>query len=120
MSAKYKADLAEQKARFEAALAENDNAQAVALTERDERIKNLQADIDAKQKALAEAQTKAEQLSAKCAETEKALAETQAALAAETERYREPVGLALQQPEKPTSKLHGRDLALAALRARLA
>ena len=106
MSAKYKADLAEQKARFEAELAENDNAQAVALTERDERIKNLQADIDAKQKALAEAQTKAEQLSAKCAETEKALAETRAALADETQRYREQVGLALQQPTNGT-ELHG-------------
>ena len=102
MSAKYKADLAEQKARFEAKFAENDNAQAAALTERDERIKNLQADIDAKQKALAEAQAKAEQLSAKCAETEKALAETRAALAAETERYREQIGLALapQEPKK--------------------
>ncbi len=120
MSVKYKADLAEQKARFEAARTENDNAQAVALTERDERIKNLQADIDAKQTALAEAQAKVEQLTAKCAEAEKALAETRAALAAETERYREQVGLALKQPEKPTSKLHGRDLALAALRARQA
>ena len=120
MSDKYKADLEELKKRHEAALAENDNAQAVALTERDERIKNLQADIDAKQTALAEAQAKVEQLTAKCAEAEKALAETQAALADETKRYREQVGLALQQPENPTSKLHGRDLALAALRARQA
>ncbi len=98
MSAKYKADLASMKERHEAALAENDAAQAAALAERDERIKNLQADNDAKQKALAEAQAKVEQLSAKCAEAEKALTETQAALAAETERYREQVGLALQQP----------------------
>jgi DNA repair exonuclease SbcCD ATPase subunit len=99
MSAKYKADLAAMKERHEAALAENDAAQAAALAERDERIKNLQADNDAKRNALAEAQAKVEQLSAKCAEAEKALAETQAALAAETERYREQVGLALQQPE---------------------
>lgn len=98
MSAKYKADLAAMKERHEAAFAENDAAQAVALAERDERITNLQADIDAKQTALAEAQAKVEQLTAKCVETEKALAETQAALAAETERYREQVGLALQQP----------------------
>ena len=98
MSAKYKADLAAMKERHEAALAENDAAQAAALAERDERITNLQADIDAKQTALAEAQAKVEQLTAKCVETEKALAETQAALKAETERYREQVGLALQQP----------------------
>ena len=106
MSDKYKADLEELKKRHEAALAENDNAQAVALTERDERIKNLQADIDAKQTALAEAQAKVEQLTAKCAEAEKALAETQAALADETKRYREQVGLALQQPTNGT-ELHG-------------
>ena len=84
-----------------AKLTENDNAQAVALTERDERIKNLQADIDEKQKALEAAQAALEQLTAKHAETEKALAETQAALDAETERYREQVGLALQQPKNP-------------------
>ena len=104
MSAKYKADLAAMKERHEAAFAENDAAQAAALAERDERIKNLQADIDAKQKALAEAQAKAEQLSAKCAETEKALAETRAALDAETERYREQIGLALQQPTGTCAK----------------
>jgi len=120
MSAKYKADIADIKARHEAALAENDNAQAVALTERDERIKNLQADIAEKTAALDAAKAEAEQLRAKVGEAEKALAETRAALAAETERYREQVGLALKQPEKPTSKLHGRDLALAALRARQA
>ena len=106
MSDKYKADLEELKKCHEAALAENDNAQVVALTERDERIKNLQADIDAKQTALAEAQAKVEQLTAKCAEAEKALAETQAALADETKRYREQVGLALQQPTNGT-ELHG-------------
>jgi len=118
MSAKYKADLAAMKERHEAAMAENDAAQAAALAERDERIKNLQADIDAKQTALAEAQAKVEQLTAKCAETEKALAETQAALAAEIERYREQVGLALQQPGAHAEELHGRELALAALKSR--
>ena len=120
MSDKYKADIAASAARHEAALAENDNAQAVALTERDERIKNLQADIAEKTAALDAAKAEAEQLRAKLGEAEKALAETRAALADETQRYREQVGLALQQPEKPTSKLHGRDLALAALRARQA
>ena len=116
MSDQYKADIADMKARHEAALAEND----AALTERDERIKNLQADIAEKAEALGAAQAEVEQLRAKVGEAEKALAETRAALAAETERYREQVGLALRQPEKPTSKLHGRDLALAALRARQA
>lgn len=113
---KFNADLAAMNAK----LAENDNAQAVALTERDERIKNLQADIAEKVEALGAAQAEVEQLRAKVGESEKALSETKAALAAETKRYREQVGLALQQPEKPTSKLHGRDLALAALRARQA
>ena len=120
MSAKYKADLAAMKERHEAAMAENDAAQAAALAERDERIKVLQADIDAKQTALAEAQAKVEQLTAKCVETEKALAETQAAIKVETERYREQVGLALQQPGAHAEELHGRELALAALRARQA
>lgn len=114
MSDQYKADIADMKARHEAALAEND----AALTERDERIKNLQADIAEKAEALGAAQAEVEQLRAKVGEAEKALAETRAALADETQRYREQVGLALRQPEKPTSKLHGRDLALAALRAR--
>lgn len=98
MSAKYKADIAAMKERHEAVLAENDAAQAAALAERDERIKVLQADIGAKQQALDEAKASVEQLSAKCAEAEKALADTRAALDAETRRYREQVGLALQQP----------------------
>ena len=88
-------------AELKAAQAENDAAQAAALAERDERIKNLQADIDEKQKALEAAQAALEQLTAKHAETENALAETQAALDAETKRYREQVGLALQQPKNP-------------------
>lgn len=100
MSAKYKADILAMKASHEAAMAENDAAQAAALTERDERIKNLLADTDAKQKALAEAQAKVEQLSAKCAEADKALSETKAALDAETKRYREQVGLAMQPAKK--------------------
>jgi len=118
MSAKYKADLAAMKERHEAELAENDAAQAAALAERDERIKVLQADIGAKEQALAEAKASAEQLATKCAETEKALAETQAALKVETKRYREQVGLALQQPGAHAEELHGRELALAALKSR--
>ena len=104
MSDKYKADLEELKKRHEAALAENDNAQAVALTERDERIKNLKADNDEKVGALDSLQKENEQLRTKLAEAEKALAETRAALEAETKRYREQVGLALQQPTDPQLK----------------
>jgi hypothetical protein len=104
MSDKYKADLGELKKRHEAALAENDNAQAVALTERDEHIKTLQADIAEKTAALDAAKAEAEQLRAKVGETEKALAETRAALDAETKRYREQVGLALQQPTETCAK----------------
>ena len=103
-SDKYKADLEELKKRHEAALAENDNAQAVALTERDERIKNLKADNDEKVGALDSLQKENEQLRTKLAEAEKALAETRAALEAETKRYREQVGLALQQPTDPQLK----------------
>ena len=69
---------------------------------------------------LAEAQAKVEQLTAKCAEAEKALSETKAALAAETKRYREQIGLALQQPTDGTKELHGRELALATLKSRAA
>lgn len=104
MSEKYKADIAAMKERHEAALAEAQAAHKVQMDELCSSNKTLSADIDAKQKALAEAQAKVEQLSAKCAETEKALADTQAALKAETERYREQVGLALQQPTSPQPK----------------
>ena len=111
MSAKYKADLAAMEERHEAAMAE---ASRIAA----EAIETLKADIGAKEQALGEAKASAEQLAAKCAETEKALAETQAALKVETERYREQVGLALQQPEAPAKKLSGRELAVATLKAR--
>ena len=67
----------------------------------------LTADIGAKDQALADAQESVKQLEAKRAETEKALATSQAALAAETERYREQVGLALQQPQDAKTDLHG-------------
>lgn len=102
MSAKYKAELVEQSERLSALLVENDTAHAAALAERDERITNLQADIAEKTAALDVAKAEAEQLRAKVGETEKALAETRAALAAETERYREQIGLALapQEPKK--------------------
>ena len=97
MSAKYKADLAEQKARFEAALAEAQKELAT-YEEVYQMNEKLTADIAEKTQALDAAKTEVEQLRAKVGETEKVLAETQAALAAETKRYREQVGLALQQP----------------------
>lgn len=78
----------------------------------------LLADFDAQVKALEAAQKRNKQLAAKCTETEKALADTQAALADEQERYRAQVGAALQQPASALADLHGRDLAVAALKAR--
>lgn len=62
----------------------------------------LTSDIAEKTDALAKAQTEVEQLTSKVGETEKALSETKAALQVEVERYREQVGLALQQkPDAP-------------------
>ena len=125
MSAKYKADLAEQKQRHMEELAAkcNEVASATAEAARAETaatIETLNADIAEKTQALDAAKAEAEQLRAKVGEAEKALAETRAALEAETKRYREQVGLALQQPGAHAEELHGRELALAALRARRA
>ena len=125
MSAKYKADLAEQKQRHMEELAAkcNEVASATAEAARAETaatIETLNADIAEKTQALDAAKAEAEQLRAKVGEAEKALAETRAALEAETKRYREQVGLALQQPGAHAEELHGRELALAALRARQA
>ena len=78
----------------------------------------LTADIGAKDQALADAQESVKQLEAKRAEAEKALADSQAALADETERYREQVGAALQPPKSELSNLHGRELAVAAMKAK--
>jgi len=58
-------------------------------------IENLKSDIDAKSKALDAASGDIKQLETKNADAEKALAESQAALAAETERYRAQVGAAM-------------------------
>lgn len=82
------------------------------------QVKDLTADIDAKALAFDGATATIKQLEAKCAETEKALADVQAALAAEQERYRAQVGAALQQPTSALTNLHGRELAVAALKAR--
>lgn len=68
------------------------------------QISNLQADVDAKSKALEVASGDIKQLETKCAETDKALAETQAALKVAEDRYRAQVGSAMQQPEAPKLK----------------
>ncbi len=72
--------------------------QPACIGELQAKIENLTADNDEKSQALAKAKAECEQFAAKLAEAEKALADTQAALAAETERYRAQVGAALQQP----------------------
>lgn len=82
------------------------------------QVKDLTADLDAKTSAFDSATAEIEQLKANCAEAKKALADVQAALAAEQERYREQVGTALQQPTSALTNLHGRELAVAALKAR--
>ena len=96
----------------EIASLKSDNATLAA------QVKDLSADIDAKTLAFDGATATIKQLEADCAEAKKALATAQAALAAEQERYREQVGAALQQPKSHLANLHGRDLAVAALKAR--
>ena len=122
---RHKAAMAEQTDRHAAALAKieadhqaemaakcKEVAAATADAARAESattIESLNADIAEKAQALDAAKADVEQLRAKVSEAEKALAETRAALAAETERYREQIGLALQQPaEVPAAK--GADL----------
>ena len=86
-------------------LASHDAAMSEALSERQAlacKIETLSAEIAEKQQALDAAKADAEQLTAKYDEAAKALADTQAALAAETERYREQIGLALA-PKNTTS-----------------
>ena len=78
----------------------------------------LKSEIAEKTTALDSAKAEIEQLRAKVGDAEKALADSQAALAAETERYREQIGAALQPPKSALANLHGRDLAVAALAAR--
>ena len=95
-----------------ARLRETLNAQLAAanaqLDDARKNIETLTSDVAEKDAALASATTEAEQLRQKLGEAETALSETKAALAAETERYREQIGLALQPPKK--AELHGSDL----------
>lgn len=110
-SAKDK-EIAALKAKMNEMLASHDAAMSEALSERQAlagQIETLSAEIAEKAKALDAALSersalaeKVEQLTAKYDEAAKALADTQAALAAETERYREQIGLALA-PKNTTS-----------------
>lgn len=102
------AEFEDYKKRSIAALAE-------AESQAKEQIEKLTSDIAEKSEALAAANATVEQLTAKVGETEKALSETKAALEVEVERYREQVGLALQQkPDAP--RLSGSAAVAAAVR----
>jgi hypothetical protein len=105
--------LAELKTAHDAELA----ALQTSMAELRSVNEQLTADIGAKDAALAEANALVEQLRSKHAEAEKALAEKQAALEVAETRYREQVGLALK-PSEQFAGLHGRDLAIAALKSR--
>ena len=74
--------------------------------------------LEAKTAELASAEERIQQLASEAEKTAKELSETKAALAKEQERYREQVGRALQMPADALKNLHGRELALAALKAR--
>ena len=102
---------------YGAVLLERDRLKA-DLEAQNTKLETLSTEIAEKTTALDSAKAEIEQLRAKVGDAEKALAETQAALAAETERYREQIGAALQPPKSALSGLHGRELAVAALRAR--
>jgi hypothetical protein len=91
---------------------------AEALGSKELVISEMSADLDEKIKAFNDAQGVIEQLKSEINGLKDALGKSQAALETETERYREQVGLALQQPKSALSGLHGRDLAVAAMKAR--
>jgi hypothetical protein len=102
---------------YGAVLLERDRLKA-DLEAQNTKLETLSTEIAEKTTALDSAKAEIEQLRAKVGDAEKALADSQAALAAETERYREQIGAALQPPKSALSGLHGRELAVAALRAR--
>jgi hypothetical protein len=101
-SAKDK-EIAALKTKLNETLASHDTFaadQEVKMAELRSANETLSAEIAEKSQALDAAKAEAEQLASKYADATKALADAQAALAAETERYREQVGLALQpKPE---------------------
>lgn len=114
-------EIAALKADIEKATGDLRSDLAAMTAERDglkAENEKLTSEIAEKTTALDFANAEIEQLRAKVGDAEKALADSQAALAAETERYREQIGLALQPPKSALANLHGRDLAVAALAAR--
>ena len=90
---------------------------AAAEDQRKVAVQKFESDIKERDGALAAAKAECEQLRAELDKTTKALSDTKAALDAETERYSEQVGLALQ-PKGSYAGLSGRDLAVAALKSR--
>ena len=114
-------EIAALKADIEKATGDLRSDLATMTAERDglkAENEKLTSEIAEKTTALDSAKAEIEQLRAKVGDAEKALADSQAALAAETERYREQIGAALQPPKSALANLHGRDLAVAALAAR--
>ena len=114
-------EIAALKAELEQATGDLRSDLAAVTAERDgfkADNEKLTSEIAEKDTALASANAEIEQLRQKVSDAEKALSDTKAALAAETERYREQIGAALQPPKSALSGLHGRELAVAALRAR--
>lgn len=114
-------EIAALKAELEQATGDLRSDLAAVTAERDgfkADNEKLTSEIAEKDTALASANAEIEQLRQKVGDAEKALSDTKAALAAETERYREQIGAALQPPKSELSGLHGRELAVAALRAR--
>lgn len=92
---------------------------------KDKEIATLKADLDTARSDLAASQKERDALSAQCQQltvtaenAAKALSATKAALETEKTRYREQIGLALKPPADALKDLHGRELAVAALKAR--
>jgi predicted nucleic acid-binding Zn-ribbon protein len=92
---------------------------------KDKEIATLKADLDtarqdleAKVAELGSANDRIQQLTSAADAAAKELSDAKAALAAEQERYREQIGLALKPPADALKDLHGRELAVAALKAR--
>ena len=92
---------------------------------KDKEIAQLKADLDTVRSDLAASQKERDALSAQCQQltvtaenAAKALSQTKAALETEQTRYREQIGLALKPPADALKDLHGRELAVAALKAR--
>jgi len=114
-------EIAALKAELEQATGDLRSDLAAVTAERDgfkADNEKLTSEIAEKDTALASANAEIEQLRQKVGDAEKALSDTKAALAAETERYREQIGTALQPPKSELSNLHGRELAVAALKNR--